>query len=730
MHMFKRPALQITLFVLLVLLSLYQSATHLRFDSNWRSWYTPETLAKYDAFVEAFGYDDVVMVAVENNASLEKNATLSRLEALSDALARLDIVSRVDSPVTMPLLRFDNESLRFDPLGRIAPAERKDLLKKNGLLHYLADERLRHAMIIVHIDDRFAKAKEDPSAAILAKIRAVLARFDMKYRLFGGTVVTEAFAASALSDLLTVVPTLLLVLSLLLFWLFRSVSVVAVYWAIVAGSLAILLALLTLLDEPINNFTADLPLYITVISLSDMVHLLIGLWRHRALQDARERWRRVLQANFWPIVLTSVTTGVGFLSLATAEIAPVRHFGIAVALATVIVFGVTLFLLRLWVFGSSAKIVLQPVIVRIVGSVRRLVVHRFRRIVILFAALFAFGALGTARLTIDSNLLHYFRDDTPLVKDIRWIQKHLTGVVNDEIILDTHQKGGALDPKFLESVRKYTEYLRATYPQIRKVLSPVALLMRLDEAMTGKHVLPKSKAAVAQLLLLYEMSQPENDLSKMFDADRQKLHLSLLLDEVGTQENLKLFQSASFWQDTPYSIAFNGSYPLFAQMQSSVTKTLLFSLGSTFVVLTILLLAVLRSFMLALGVLGLNLMPVVMTLGLLGWLGVPLDLGLAVSFAVILAIAIDDTLHFLFKYRMHRRENDPIDATLQDAGAGMLGSSIVLIGAFALLLLSRFMPNVHFGLSSVIAIAAALLVDILFVPSLLQWLRSRDIRRR
>ena len=717
--------LSITLFVLLVLLSLYQSATHLRFDSNWRSWYTSETLAKYDAFVEAFGYDDAVMVAIENNASLEEDATLARLEALSNALGRLDFVSRVDSHVAMPLLRFDNESLRFDFLNDIDPKERKRLIEKNDLADYLVDRQMKNFMIIIHIDDRFAKAKEDPSAAILAKIRAVLSRFEMKYRLFGGTVVTEAFAASALSDLLTVVPTLLLALSLLLFWLFRSVSVVALYWAIVIGSLAILLALLTLLDEPINNFTADLPLYITVVSLSDMVHLLIGLWRRRALQNAQERWRRVLRANFLPIVLTSATTGAGFLSLATAEITPVRHFGIAVALATVIVFVVTLFLLRLWVLGSDAKILLQPTIVRIIRSVRRLVAYCAPRIVMLFVTLFVFGALGTARLTIDSNLLHYFRDDAPLVKDIRWIEDRLTGVVNYEIILDTHQKGGALDPKFLESVRKYTAYLRATYPQIRKVLSPVVLLMRLNEAMTGERAIPKRKEAVAQLLLLYEMSQPENDLGKMFDADRQKMRLTLLLDEVGTQENLKLFQSASFWQDTPYGIAFNGSYPLFAQMQSSVTETLLFSLGSTFIVLSILLLTVLRSFVLTLGVLGLNLMPVVITLGLLGWLGVPLDLGLAVSFAVILAIAIDDTLHFLFKYRLHRRENDPIDATLQDAGAGMLGSSVVLIGAFSLLLLSRFMPNVHFGLSSVIAIATALLVDILFVPALLTWSRKK-----
>jgi len=90
-----------------------------------------------------------------------------------------------------------------------------------------------------------------------------------------------------------------------------------------------------------------------------------------------------------------------------------------------------------------------------------------------------------------------------------------------------------------------------------------------------------------------------------------------------------------------------------------------------------------------------------MTLGLLGWFGIALDLGLAMSFAIIVAIAIDDTMHFVLKYRRHMYDKDPIVSTLHDAGAGMLVSTIVLTGGFSLLLLSSFVPNIHFGLSSV-----------------------------
>ncbi len=716
--------LSITLFVLLVLLSLYQSTTHLRFDSNWRSWYTSETLAKYDAFVEAFGYDDAVMVAIENNASLEENATLARLEALSGALGCLDFVSRVDSLVAMPLLSFDNESLRFDFLNDIDPKERKRLIEKNDLADYLVDRQMKNFMIIAHIDDRFAKAKEDPSIKILSQIRDVLSQYPLEYRLFGGTVVTEAFTISAMNDVITIVPAMLLMISLLLFFLFRRWDIVGIYWAIVISTLLILFAILTSLEQPLNNFTINLPLFIVVISLSDVVHLLIGLkYYQERLDDAYAVWRETFKANFLPILITSLTTGVGFLSLMTSDIVPVQHLGLAVALATVIAFGVTLLLLRLWYTGSFPIFTPHPIIFKTVKSIQSLISHKFRAIVVIFVGLVLLTLFGISGLTIDSNLLHYFKSDAPPTKDIRWIEDRITGVVNYEIILDTHQKGGALDPKFLESVRKYTAYLRATYPQIRKVLSPVALLVRLNEAMTEKRAIPKRKEAVAQLLLLYEMSQPENDLGKMYDADRQKMRLTLLLDEVGTQENLKLFQSASFWQDTPYGIAFNGSYPLFAQMQSSVTKTLLYSLVSTFVILFVTLLWVLRSFWLAVGVLGVNIMPVVMTLGLLGWLGVALDLGLAMSFAIIIAIAIDDTMHFVLKYRRHLHDKDPIANTLHDAGAGMLVSTIVLLGGFSLLLLSDFVPNIHFGLSSVIAIAVALAVDMVFVPALLRWRR-------
>jgi len=424
---------------------------------HWRSWYTPKTLQQYDRFVETFGYDDVVMIAIKGSSGIENEAIVERIEKLTNDLEALDIVSHVTSLTSDPMLHADTESLRFDFLSDINPKERNRLIEKNDLVDYLTDHKMQNYMIIVHIADRFSQAKEDPSAEILSKIRGVLSRYPIEYRLFGSTVVTNAFTLAAEADVFTVIPAMLLLISLLLFFLFRRRDVVGIYWAIVISTLLILFAILTLLGHPLNNFTINLPLFIVVISLSDVVHLLIGLrYYQQKMHNANKAYRETLKANFLPILITSLTTGVGFLSLASSEIVPVQHLGVAVALATVIVFGMTLLFLWLWYTSSYPALTLHPVISHSIKSLQYFISRKYRAIVVGFVGVFLLVAFGIFRLTIDSNLLHYFKADAPLVKDIRWIQDRITGVVNYEIILDTHRKGGALDPKFLKSTQKYT----------------------------------------------------------------------------------------------------------------------------------------------------------------------------------------------------------------------------------------------------------------------------------
>jgi len=709
--------------IIITLLAIVTISQKLFFDANWRIWYTQDTLAKYDSFVDRFGYDDELLIDVESKLSWLDYNNLKKLKEMTSQLEKLSNVESVESIANIPMLDANSTSVGYYRLDKLPKSRYRDILKSNGLMGYLLSNDSRNALIVVHFDSSLSTAPIEKSYQLFDDIKNYLAPFKKvyKFHFFGSTPLNRAFEDIASHDISTLFPLVVIVITVLLYILFQGWGIVFIYWGMAIIATLWVLAIEALSGHGLNNFTINLPLFIMIISLTDFIHLCISyhyIDKYNQI-DRLKKIYRVIKINIVPMLLTSLTTAVGFLSFYNSEIEPIRRLGISVALAILIVFVLTIFFFVTYTNQKRGTIGLHHWVEDIVEAIIKLIKNHYRKILFGMTLVATILMFGTVKLTIGSNLFKYFKDDAPLKQEMSIIESRLTGLVPIDIIFDTKKDNGAVEPHFLENIYEFIHILRKEYPQLRQhptILDTIVNLYHSVES-NATTAFPPKQDAISQLLLLLEMSSTDQKLNRYFDSDKRFLHISLLSNEVGSIKNKKLIEAIKRYNLDGVSVEINGSYPLFIMMQDSVTKTLFYSLGFTFLLLFVLLRMVFSSFRDIAFILSINLLPILSTFGLLGYLGIQLDLGFAISFAIILSIAIDDTMHFMWRYKQYKN----IDKTIREVGAGIIISSLVLFVGFILFAFSQFVPNIHFGISVAISLLLALLYDIFWLPAYLYY---------
>jgi len=179
----------------------------------------------------------------------------------------------------------------------------------------------------------------------------------------------------------------------------------------------------------------------------------------------------------------------------------------------------------------------------------------------------------------------------------------------------------------------------------------------------------------------------------------------------------------AWWNNTPYSASVQGQTAMFAYMQSDVTDTLIYSLSLAIFLVSIIMLFIFKRVKLLWVFVLPNLLPVMLVVGLMGWIGINIDIGVAIAGAIIIGVAVDDTIHFLVKYFDARKRGlnleDSFDEVLRYAGKAILFTTLILSISFSLFAFSTFTPNQNFGIVTASALIIAFIVDLLLLPALL-----------
>jgi len=736
----------IVIIVPLIVFGLATNLKHLEIDGSYRIWFEKDSkiLTDYDVFRSEFSNDDGVTIVFKDENGIFNKKALASIQRITEALWEMPHIERVDSITNYQHVHAEvdkpNDVLVDDFImedlseaSEVYLKQRQQIATSDSIIvdSFLSKDG-KTTMIFARLEPE-ANEGNDISAEVLKDVHAIIdpeaQRTGYKYWLNGGPPMTQAFVDIAGKDAITFTPLVFLSSMILLFMLFRRVSGALVPMAVVLFTFLSVLAVQTLLGYKLNNFTANIPVFIVAIGIADAVHI-YSIWLMAKI-DGLENKEAVLHSvkkNFLPIFLTSLTTTVGFATLAISKVVPVATLGIATASGAILAFIISM------VWMPAVLLLLKKPIKKDITKREKkritgygaFIVKNDKKIILLGSLIVAIVGIGLAFVKVDSNTIRYFSPEVEIRKSSEFTMNNLTGSMSYSLVIDSGKAEGIKSPAFLTTIEKfYTDYKLMFPKDVRNISSLLDTIKRYNKILDGKEEVPKTRNHVAQYLLLYSSGLAEGmEITDQMDFDQRKLRVTVLTNIVDTSKDMKMINFAKeWWQKTPYSMNLTGQTAMYAYMQKDITDTLIYSLSLTILIVSLMMLFIFKRLKILWILLLPNLLPVILVIGVMGWLGLTIDMGVAIAGAIIIGVAVDDTIHFLVKYFDARKRGlsmeDTFDEVLHYAGRAILFTTVVLSLSFSMFVFSTFTPNQNFGVVTATALVIALVIDLIYLPALL-----------
>lgn len=727
--------------------------TRLSFTTDYRAFFSEDNpdLAQLEFIEDNFARAETLVITLApDDGNVFTNDTLAALRWLTDEALRLPYAKGASSLTSYYPARGTEDALVIEAL---VPDEPMDASALDALrAETLSDERVTGITIapegdvtglIVH----FELPHDTPQLEIetvAREARAMMADFSERHpgithHLGGVMMLNDAMSETLMGEARTLYPLAFLVMFGLLALLLRSATATAGTIGVILMSAGTAMGFAGWMGITLTSPSLTAGLVVMTLAVADCVHLLTTMGMRAVRGDApRARLEHSLRVNFLPILLTSVTTSVGFLGLNLSDSPPFRDLGNIVAVGVMAAFVYSLAFLPWWTmqFPVQRPPVTQRVQAALVALANRVIRHR-RGLIVLGAVIIVTALAALPQNRFGDDYVEFFEEDHPFRVATEFTNARLTGMQYVEYVFDAGGDGNVLEPAFLRELDAYAEWLR-TQPEVRKVSSVVGVLESLHEAMNGGnadfHRLPETRQEAAQYLLLYELSLPSGvDLTHLVNIHKSAARMTVQLDTISSEEIRKFDQRALNWQrghlDTAAVTRGAGVSIMFAHIARRNFASMVWGTGIAFALISVLLLIAFRSPRLAAISVVPNLMPAVIGFGVWGLTVGQVGMSLAVVGSLTLGIIVDDTLHLLNRYARARRDGaspeDAVREALSQVGVALTITSMVLFTGFILFTASGFLLTVHFGALTAIVIATALLADFFLLPPLLLWLDRR-----
>jgi hypothetical protein len=722
---------------------------HLSFTTDYRAFFSEDNpdLAQLE-FIEAnfARAETLVITLAPDDGAVFDNAALEAVRWLSEEALRLPYSKGVSSLTGYHPARGEGDELIIEPMvpDRQLSAEELEALRAEAL----GDERITNIILaadgettglIAHFElphERPEQEIQQVADATRAMMRDFAERDfaeGIDYHLAGVMMLNDAMSRMLMSEATGLYPLVFLVMFALLMLLLRSVTATIITVAVILMSAGTAMGAAGWMGITLTSPSLTAGLVVMTLAVADCVHMLatMGL---RAVQgeSPRDALEHSLRVNFLPILLTSVTTAVGFLGLNLSDSPPYRDLGNLVAIGVMAAFVYSLLMLPWWCMRFPVR--RPPVTLGVqeaLTATANFVIRRRRALLMIGAAVIVAALAALPQNRFGDNYVEFFEEDHPFRVATEFTNRELTGMQYVDYVFDAGADGAALEPSFLREMDAYAEWLRSQ-PEVRKVSSVIGVLESLNRAMNGGDPdferLPETRQEAAQFLLLYELSLPSGvDITHLLNIHKSALRLTVQLDTISSEAIRKFDQRARAWQSEHFEhaeVTRGAGVPImFAHIARRNFVSMLWGTGIAFALISLLLLVAFRSPRLALLSLAPNLMPALIGFGIWGLTVGQIGLSLAVVGSLTLGIIVDDTLHLLNRYARARRDGaspeDAVREALSQVGLALVITSTVLFVGFALFATSGFLLTVHFGVLTAIVIAVALVADFFLLPPLL-----------
>ncbi|EPM3972834.1 efflux RND transporter permease subunit [Vibrio vulnificus] len=689
--------------------------------------------------------DNIALVLAPKSGDVFDQRTLTQIQEMTeqawqvpyssrvDSLANYQHTEAVDDDLLVEDLLYQSYPLTAERIAKVSAVAMSEPLLVNALVSKKGDVAVINITMQMPGVDETAEVNE-----VVAYVEQMLSHYRAQYPdvtiyKAGIIAMNHSFAMAAQNDSATLVPTMLLVILVFLTLMLRSFLSVLATLVVIIGAIVATLGIVGWAGMFLHVASVNVPTLIMTLAVADCVHVIASM-RHfmRQGMPKAQAIHRSVTLNFVPIIITSVTTAIGFLMMNMSDSPVLRDFGNLSALGVMIacVLSVSLLpaLLNLLPVRFSAKQTAKSS--DIMDKLADLVVHRRNVLLPLSIVVIAGSAALIPYNKVNDESVKYFDTSSEFRQAADFMEQRISGMTTMSIAIKTHQSQGIASPEFLAVLGEFTHWLREQ-PETDHVASLSDIYKRLNKNMHGDdnayYALPAERELAAQYLLLYEMSLPFGlDLNNQVNVDKSSVKLQLTVKNLGSVELVALEERLYQWfvsHAPQYQVVASSPSLMFAHIGEMNMASMLSTLPITLILISALMIFALRSWRLGMISLVPNIAPAVIGFGLWALISGEINLGLSVVVTLTLGIVVDDAVHFLAKYQHARKAGQNAEQAVRYAfhtvGRALWITTVVLVAGFSVLAMSQFRLNSDMGQLSAIVIFVALVIDFVLLPSLL-----------
>jgi predicted RND superfamily exporter protein len=722
----KVPYLVLGLILLITVLFIFPMKENTKMETNLDK-YMPEN---HPAFVysnkaeEWFNIKDGIIIAIENKKGVYNSETLEIVKKLTKKIQKFKDINKAD---VVSLYTADNivgTDAGMDvkvfykriPKTKEQLAELKKKVESNEMVFgriVSKDETV--TVIIAGIDnDVFS---QDFYKNIL-KVSKEFETKDNKIYVAGRPIVEGTMALLGPKDMKKMVPIVILVIMLVLYLTLRSVKSTIMTLLVVFFSTIWAFGLMALVNIPIYAVSTMIPVMLIAIGVADGIHLYshLHLYMRKHPETTKLEAVKDMLKNMWsPVVMTSVTTAVGFISLLTSQVYPIKYFGIFTAFGVMVamVFSLVLIPAGIMAFGlpkfkeKKKKDNDKQSDDFAYGVAEKVLKHKYATIFITIIIV-AVSIAGMTKVWINSSFLDKFEKTSDIVQTDKFINEHFGGTSTLNVILDSKESEAFKNPKVLKLVEKMQRDVVGNLKIVGNSFSLADYLERMNKVMHADkekyNTIPNNRNLIAQYLLLYEMSGDPDNLWKVVTEDYNKVNITFQLKSDNSKAiNAALARIEKFRDDfnkLGVTINYAGSGYKALVFTDLILQGQIISLVMSLFIVIILLSLMFKN--IKLGLIGSVpiMITAVISFGIMGWFGIPLNSTTALLSSIAIGIGIDYAVHLIEQYKINSACGDKdltVKKTMAHSGRAILFNAIVVIAGFLVLLFSVFPPNRELG---------------------------------
>ena len=706
----------------------------------------------YNDFLKIFGEEGNLIVLGVKDSSLFTIENLNAWNNFSEQFKAFDEVETVISLKDLQKLKKDTKQERFvlepfitDSISSIEEIERlqDDLFKKypfyDNFLFNKETKTIRTAIYLKKDIVNTAARKDFVFNDLMPIIKTFEETNNLDVRTSGMPYVRTLNAQNIVDEIGIFIGAALLVTSLIFFFFFRSLRATFISMFVVCLGVMWTFGIIGLLNYEITVLTALIPPLIIVIGIPNCIFL-INKYQHEVKLHGNKvkSLQRVITKIGNATLMTNVTTASGFATFMLTESKLLKEFGLVASLSILAIFMLCLLIIPIiYTFLPYPKERhLEHLNKRWIGGfvdwMERMVKQRRITIYISSLVLLILSMIGMNQIKISGSLIEDMSKTSEFFDDIRFFEEEFNGIMPMEILIDTKRKKGVTKLSTLKRMDKLEELIIET-PELSKPISVVGLVKYAKQAYTNGnpkyYQLPTSQENLF-ISSYIKNSTSDVDLLKDFvDSTGQYARITTFMKDVGTDKMERIEEDIQseinkVFPEEKYDVTITGKALVFQKGTKYLVKNLAISLTLAIFLISLFMAYMFRSFKMIIISLIPNILPLVITAGLMGYLGVPIKPSTILVFSIAFGISVDDTIHFLAKYRQELQANHwkirkSVYAALRETGVSMFYTSIVLFFGFSVFTISSFGGTVALGALVSATLLFAMLSNLLLLPSLL-----------